>query len=88
MFAYWEVVYFGQFLDKFKSRANFWDNFSSVMYYFCQDTGLTAFWATFSHLGPMLRFLNIFAEKYSEKIGDFVLKESQIFKKVDHNIGF
>jgi hypothetical protein len=30
----------------------------------------------------------IFAEKFSEKIGVFVSKQSQIMKKVDHNIGF
>jgi hypothetical protein len=29
-----------------------------------------------------------FAEKFSEKIGVFVSKQSQILKKVDHNIGF
>jgi hypothetical protein len=33
-------------------------------------------------------FLNIFAKKFSEKIGVFVSKQSQILKKVDHNIGF
>jgi hypothetical protein len=33
-------------------------------------------------------FLNIFAKKFSEKIGIFVSKQSQILKKVDHNIGF
>jgi hypothetical protein len=33
-------------------------------------------------------FLNIFAEKFSEKIGVFVSQQSQILKKVDHNIGF
>jgi hypothetical protein len=31
-------------------------------------------------------FLNIFAKKFSEKIGGFVSKQSQILKKVDHNI--
>jgi hypothetical protein len=33
-------------------------------------------------------FLNIFAEIFSEKIGNFVSKQSQILKKDDHNIGF
>jgi hypothetical protein len=33
-------------------------------------------------------FLNIFAEKFSEKNGVFVSKQSQILEKVDHHIGF
>jgi hypothetical protein len=33
-------------------------------------------------------FLNIFAEKFSEKIGVFDSKESNIMQKLDHNIGF
>jgi hypothetical protein len=32
-------------------------------------------------------FLNIFAEKFCEKIGVFDSKQSKILKKVDHNIG-
>jgi hypothetical protein len=32
-------------------------------------------------------FLNIFAEKFSEKIGVFDSKQSQILKTNDHNIG-
>jgi hypothetical protein len=33
-------------------------------------------------------FLNIFAEKFSEKIGVFDSKQSYIMQKFDHNIGF
>jgi hypothetical protein len=33
-------------------------------------------------------FLNIFAEKFSEKIGVFDLKQSKIMQNFDHNIGF
>jgi hypothetical protein len=33
-------------------------------------------------------FKNIFAEKFSEKIGVFDSKQSQNFKNIDHNIGF
>jgi hypothetical protein len=33
-------------------------------------------------------FKNIFAENFCEKIGVFDSKQSQILKKVDHNIGF
>jgi hypothetical protein len=32
-------------------------------------------------------FLNIFAKKFSKKIGVFGSKQSQILKKIDHNIG-
>jgi hypothetical protein len=32
-------------------------------------------------------FLNFFAEKFSEKIGVFDSKQSQILKTNDHNIG-
>jgi hypothetical protein len=33
-------------------------------------------------------FKNIFAEKFSEKIGIFDSKQSQIMQNFDHNIGF
>jgi hypothetical protein len=33
-------------------------------------------------------FLNIFAEKFSEKIGVFDSKQSKIVQNYDHNIGF
>jgi hypothetical protein len=38
--------------------------------------------------GRCYDFFLIFAEKFSEKIGVFVSKQSQILKKVDHNISF
>jgi hypothetical protein len=39
------------------------------------------------HQGPMLRFLNIFAEKIGEKIGVFYSKQSKIILYIDHSIG-
>jgi hypothetical protein len=32
-------------------------------------------------------FVNLFAEKFSEKIGVFDSNQSQIVKKIDHNSG-
>jgi hypothetical protein len=37
---------------------------------------------------PDVMILKIFSPKNSAKNGDFVSKQSQILKKVDHNIGF
>jgi hypothetical protein len=60
------------------------------VYQFCQKAVGPHFGQFFHELiwDRCYDFKNIFAEKFSEKIGVFDSKQSQILKNIYHNIGF
>jgi hypothetical protein len=51
-FAHWAIIFFVQFIENYRSSANYWDTFfqttSCELGYFDKKIGWAALWATFS----------------------------------------